>query len=244
MVVPPGRGASCAASCSRLRTPDTDMPTSAATSSSVIWSCRCKHGDQGGVVGLVAEQRVEGRARRAAGGRIGLLGDLDEQVRVAVLGAALSGAQPVEADVGRDPEQQRRRRLIGELVGVAEDLNEDVVHGISGGLIVAEQLPAPPEHHRSVGAVVSVGIDRHGGDGPRCNTAAPQKCPCEVSPAAGNFTLAAGRHRPRDWRSTRAPRRAMNSSSGTRRIASSSLHGNACHIRGRAATTSCAVASK
>ena len=69
-------------------------------------------------------ERVAGGATR---GRVGALGDLDEQV-VAVFGPALPRAQPVQADVRRDPEQQRRRRLVVELVGAAEDLDEDVVH--------------------------------------------------------------------------------------------------------------------
>ena len=66
---------------SRLRTPDTDMPTSAATSSSVIRSCRCRTAITRGVVGLVAEQRVERGARGVARGRIASLRDLDEQIR-------------------------------------------------------------------------------------------------------------------------------------------------------------------
>jgi hypothetical protein len=120
-------------------------------------------GDQRGVLGLVAKQRVERRPRRGPGCRVGLRGDLDQQLGIAVLGPPPPRPDPVETYIGRDPEQQRRRRLIGQLVGPAQNLDKDIVHGVAGSLFVPQELPAPPEHHRAVGAVVGVGIDGHRG---------------------------------------------------------------------------------
>ena len=36
------------------------------------------------------------------------------------------------------------------------------MHGITGGVLVPEELSAAPEHHGSVLGVVTVGIDGHG----------------------------------------------------------------------------------
>ena len=138
------------------------MPTSAATSSSVIRSYEVQDGDQRGVSGSWRNSASSAaRAALRAAGSV-CFGDLDEHVGRRPRDAGACVAQPVQADVRRDPEQQRRRRLIGELVGVAEDLDKDVVHGITCGVIVTEELAAAPEHHRAVGRVVTVRIDRHG----------------------------------------------------------------------------------
>ncbi len=97
-----------------------------------------EHRDERRALRLVAEQRVEHGAGSAACGGIGELGDLAEQILVAVFGPAPASSQSVQAHVGGDAKQQRRRSAIIERAGVAEDLNEYVVHGVTCARLVAE----------------------------------------------------------------------------------------------------------
>ena len=67
---------------------------------------KMKDGDHGGVIRFMAKQGIERCARRVASGRIGLLGDLREQIRIAVFGTAFASADAIETDIGGDSKQQ------------------------------------------------------------------------------------------------------------------------------------------
>jgi hypothetical protein len=90
------------------------------------------------------------------------LGDAEQQIVVGTfLRPAPRGAELVEADVGRDPQQERGGRGVLESIPPARQLHEDVVHRVHGLLLVAQELATAAQDHGAIGAVVGVEVERH-----------------------------------------------------------------------------------
>jgi hypothetical protein len=112
-----------------------------------------KHSDEASGFRLRPENAIEYPPRQ--GLLLGIAtdfvaGDLMQQLGIRLLGTASLAAQPVQADVGRHGEQQRRGPAVVQRTLSSQQLDEDIVHGVPGRGFVAQEAAAPAQHHGAV----------------------------------------------------------------------------------------------
>jgi MFS family permease len=108
--------------------------------------------------GMPREEPVEQQAREAFTARLPQLRDRMQLFLIRRLRPAAAIANPVQADVGRDPIEKTRRIACVQPAALLEHAYEHVLTCVERFVLVAKQLAATSQHHRSVAAAERIDV--------------------------------------------------------------------------------------